>query len=100
MIWTGRRIKAAEAKEYRLVNHVVPAGQALAKAREIVAEMAKNGPLGIMMSKLSINRGLDQSRFNGFLGEGDLAHMLTFSEDRAEGLKAFAERRPAKFKGQ
>ncbi len=100
MIWTGRRIKAAEAKEFRLVNHVVPVGQALAKAREIVAEMAKNGPLGIMMSKLSINRGLDQSRFNGFLGEGDLAHMLTFSEDRAEGLKAFAERRPADFKGQ
>jgi enoyl-CoA hydratase len=100
MIWTGRRIKAAEAREYRLVNHVVPAGQALAKAREIVGEMAKNGPLGIMMSKVAINRGLDQSRYNGFLGEGDLAHMLTFSEDRAEGLKAFAERRPAKFKGQ
>lgn len=100
MIWTGRRIRAAEAREYRLVNHVVPAGQALAKAREIVGEMARNGPLGIMMSKVAINRGLDQSRFNGFLGEGDLAHMLTFSEDRAEGLKAFAERRPAKFKGQ
>ena len=100
MIWTGRRIRAAEAREYRLVNHVVPAGQALTKAREIVGEMAKNGPLGIMMSKVAINRGLDQSRFNGFLGEGDLAHMLTFSEDRAEGLKAFAERRPAKFKGQ
>ena len=100
MIWTGRRIKADEAKEYRIVNHVVPAGQAVKKAREIVAEMAKNGPLGIMMSKLAINRGMDQSRFNGFLGEGDLAHMLTFSEDRPEGLKAFKERRQAKFKGQ
>ena len=86
MIWTGRRIKAAEAKEYRIVNHVVPAGQAVKKAREIVTEMAKNGPLGIMMSKVSINRGLDQSRFNGFLGEGDLAHMVTFSEDWSEGL--------------
>jgi enoyl-CoA hydratase/carnithine racemase len=100
MIWTGRRIRAAEAKELRIVNHVVPAGQAVKKATEIVAEMAKNGPLGIMMSKVSINRGMDQSRFNGFLGEGDLAHMLTFSEDRPEGLKAFAERRQAKFKGQ
>ena len=70
------------------------------KAREIVGEMAKNGPLGIMMSKVSINRGLDESRFNGFLGESDLAHMLTFSEDRPEGLKAFAERRQGVFKGQ
>lgn len=100
MIWTGRRITAAEAKEYRIVNHVVAAGDALKKAREIAATIARNGPLGVMMSKLAINRGLDQSRFNGFLGEGDLAHMLTFSEDRAEGLKAFAERRPANFKGQ
>ena len=100
MIWTGRRLKAAEAKEYRIVNHVVPAGKALKKAKEIVSGIAKNGPLGVMMSKQAINRGLDQSRFNGFLGEGDLAHMLNFSEDRAEGLTAFRERRQAKFKGQ
>jgi len=100
MIWTGRRLKATEAKEYRIVNHVVPAGRALKKAKEIVSEIAKNGPLGVMMSKQAINRGLDQSRFNGFLGEGDLAHMLNFSEDRAEGLTAFKERRQAKFKGQ
>ena len=100
MIWTGRRLKADEAKEYRIVNHIVPTGQALKKAREIVSEMSKNGPLGVMMSKQAINRGLDQSRFNGFLGEGDLAHMLTFSEDRAAGLQAFKERRRADFKGQ
>lgn len=100
MIWTGRRITASEAKEYRIVNHAVAKGGALKKAQEIVSVMAKNGPLGIMMSKQSINRGLDQARFNGFLGEGDLAHMLSFSDDRDEGLKAFAERRPAKFKGE
>jgi enoyl-CoA hydratase/carnithine racemase len=100
LIWTARRITAAEAKEYRILNHVVPKGQALAKAHELVAAMAKNGPLGIMMSKQAINRGLDQSRFNGFLTEGDLAHMLVFSEDRPEGLKAFAEKREPKFKGQ
>ena len=100
LIWTARRIPAAEAKEFRIVNHVVPKGEALKKAQEIVETMARNGPLGLMMSKQAINRGIDQSRFNGFLGEGDLFHMLYFSEDRTEGLKAFAERRPAKFKGQ
>ncbi|MEC9022908.1 MAG: enoyl-CoA hydratase/isomerase family protein [Pseudomonadota bacterium] len=100
LIWTGRRITAREALEYRIVNHVVRQGSALKKAREIVREMEQNGPLGIMMSKQAINRGLDQSRFNGFLAEGDLAHMLNFSEDRPEGLQAFAERRKPNFKGQ
>jgi enoyl-CoA hydratase/carnithine racemase len=100
MIWTGRRISGAEAMALRIVNHLVPRGGAVKKAQDIVDVMAKNGPLGIMMSKQAINRGLDQSRYNGFLAEGDLAHMLTFSEDRAEGLAAFAERRPAKFKGE
>ena len=100
LIWTGRRLSAKEAKEYRIVNHVVSSGQAVKKANTLIEEIAQNGPLGVMMSKQAINRGLDQSRFNGFLNEGDLAHMLTFSEDRAEGLQAFAERRKAKFKGQ
>ncbi len=100
LIWTARRISAKEAKEYRIVNHAVDKGKALAKAREIMAVISQNGPLGIMMSKQAINRGMDMSRFNGFMQEGDLAHMLVFSEDRPEGLKAFAERRKAKFKGQ
>lgn len=100
LIWTARRITAAEAKELRIVNHVVAKGKALAKAREIAAEMSGNGPLGLMMSKIAINRGLDLPRHLGFFQEADLAHMLAFSEDRAEGLRAFAERRKAKFKGE
>ncbi|MBB42945.1 MAG: enoyl-CoA hydratase [Rhodospirillaceae bacterium] len=100
LIWTGRLIKADEAKEYRIVNHVVPVGNTIKKAKEIINQMAHNGPLSIMMSKQAINRGLDQSRFNGFLGEGDLAHMLNFSEDRPEGLQAFSEKRKPNYKGQ
>ena len=75
-------------------------GKALAKAREIAAEMSQNGPLGLMMSKIAINRGLDLPRHLAFFQEADLAHLLSFSEDRDEGLKAFAERRRATFKGQ
>jgi enoyl-CoA hydratase/carnithine racemase len=100
MMWTARRITAAEAKEFRLVNHVVPKGQALTKSREIVDAMAKNGPLAIMMIKQAVNRGMDVSLSSGFLQEADLAYLLAFSEDRTEGLKAFAEKREPKFKGQ
>lgn len=100
LIWTARRIPASEAKEYRIVNHVTPKGGALKKAQEITEEMAKNGPLAIMMTKQSINRGRDMPFHLGFQQEADLAYLLTWSEDRAEGLKAFSERRPPKFKGQ
>ena len=100
LIFTGRRISAAEAREFRIVNHVVPKGEALDKALAIVDEMAKNAPLGLMMSKLAINRGLDGTRYNGALTEGDLAHMLWFSQDRAEGLEAFAQKRKPEYKGQ
>lgn len=100
LIWTARRLGAEEALGLRVVNHVTPKGKALAKAREIVEQMAKIGPLSIMMTKQSIDRGLDMTIQQGFQQEADLAYLLTWSDDRKEGLTAFAERRPAKFKGQ
>ncbi len=100
MIWTARRITAQEAKEFRLVNHVVPAGKALDKAREIAQAIAQNGPLAVMITKQSINRGAELPLHYGVLQEGDLSYLLTWSEDRAEGLDAFANRRPPKYKGE
>jgi enoyl-CoA hydratase/carnithine racemase len=100
LMWTARRFGAKEALEWRLVNHAVPKGEALAKAREIVEAMAKNGPLAIMMIKQAVNRGMDVPLTHGWFEEQDLAYLLAFSEDRDEGLTAFAEKRPPKFKGQ
>ena len=84
-MWTARRINAQEALAYRLVNHAVPKGEALAKAREIVAAMAKNGPLALMMIKQAVNRGMDAPLMHGWYEEQDLAYLLAFSEDRDEG---------------
>lgn len=100
MIWTGRRISAAEAREMRIVNHVVPRGRAVAKTREIVAEMRDVGPLATMMSKQAINRGRDLPLHLGLQQESDLAYMLSWSDDRQEGLQAFSERRRPRFRGQ
>lgn len=100
LMWTGRRFSAADAKEMRLVNHVVPKGEALTKAKSIVAEMEGSGPLAIMMIKQAVNRGAETPVSLGFYQEADLAFMLAFSDDRQEGLKAFAEKRKPKFKGQ
>ncbi len=100
LMWTGRRISAAEAKEYGLVSHVTPKGQALAKAREIIAEIGKSAPVSVMLIKQAADRGVDMSLADGFSTESDISYLLTFSEDRDEGLKAFREKRAPKFRGQ
>jgi enoyl-CoA hydratase/carnithine racemase len=100
IIWTGRHISGAEAKEYRIVNHVTPPGESLAKAREIAAEIAKVAPLAVMYSKAAINRGADMSLAQGLANERDMSFTLNFSEDRTEGLKAFGEKRKPDFKGK
>ena len=100
LIWTGRRISGAEAKEYRIVNHVVEKGEALTKVRAIIEDMKAVGPLAQMMTKQSIDRGADMTLQQGFMQEADLAYMLSWSDDRKEGLTAFSERRKANFKGQ
>jgi enoyl-CoA hydratase len=47
LLLTGRRVPAAEAKDIGLIGHVVPDGQALAKAREIANQVAANAPLSV-----------------------------------------------------
>jgi enoyl-CoA hydratase/carnithine racemase len=100
LIWTGRRISAAEAREFRLVNHVTEAGKALEKARELARTICANAPLSVMMTKAAIDRGLDMALADGMAAEGDVSFMLYFSKDRNEGLSAFKEKRSPNFKGE
>lgn len=100
LMWTGRRITATEAREYRIVNHVTPAGGALEKAREIAKTIAGNAPLSVMFTKGVIDRGMDMSLQDGMVAEGDVSFMLYFTNDRKEGLTAFREKRSPNFRGE
>lgn len=100
LAYTGRRIGAGEALALGLLNHVAPPGGALARAMEIAEEIAANAPLSVMALKQAINRAGHQSFEQALAEGGDLSALLMFSEDRKEGLAAFAEKRKPEFRGE
>jgi enoyl-CoA hydratase/carnithine racemase len=99
LIWSGRRLKAEEAKSLRIVNHVTAPGQAIEKAREILRAIGEQGPLSVMFTKAAIERGYDVSLPEGMSIEADAFFALSFSQDRNEGLAAFRDKRAPEFKG-
>lgn len=100
LMWTGRRITAQEALNYRIINHVTEEGGALEKGREIAREICKNAPLSVMLIKNAIEHGANMSLADGLNSEGDASFLLYFSHDRNEGLSAFREKREPQFKGE
>lgn len=100
LLLTGRLISAAEAKELGLIGHVVPDGQAMAKARELAEMIAENGPLAVAAVLKSMRETAEMTEADG------LAHELTIGEpiifntnDAKEGPRAFKEKRKPNFTG-
>ncbi len=100
LAYTGRRIEAEEALELGILNHLTPAGGALARALDIAEEIAGSAPLSVMAIKQAISRAGRQSFDEALAEGGDLSALLMFSEDRKEGLRAFVEKRKPEFKGE
>jgi len=96
----GRIATAAEAKEIRLVNHVVPADQVLAEARKIAQEMAALPIWAIRWTKLSVNKQI-RDQFNLVLDASIAFEMLTMeTSDFGEAARAFLEKRKPDFKDE
>ena len=100
LLLTGRIISAAEAERIGLVNEVVPAGQAAARARQIGEEIAERGPLAVREVKALVNHALDWTLEEGHAAEIEASVRIFATDDMLEGYRAFIGKRPARYEGR
>ncbi|MBA2542983.1 MAG: enoyl-CoA hydratase/isomerase family protein [Deltaproteobacteria bacterium] len=100
LILLGRRISAARALEIGLVTQVVPRAQLVAAVDAMVGELAGCAPLSVQQAKSAIERAHASSLEQGLQTERELYDVTLYSEDRDEGLAAFAESRPPRYQGR
>jgi enoyl-CoA hydratase len=96
---TGRLIGTERAAAVGLVNQVVPAEELLTVAKALAAEIAANGPLGVLLTK-RLMRDAVSSGSNAGLATAEESRRIFTSEDAREGAEAFLEKRPAEFRGR
>lgn len=99
MLLTGETIGAEEALRYGLVSDVVEPGQLLDLARTYAEKIASAAPLSVQAAKQAAVLGLDMPLEHGILFSHLMWGVLRDTEDRKEGFKAFAEKRPPVFRG-
>jgi len=99
-LYTGDRITAAEAERLGLINKAVPADKLEEATNELVNKLLTKSPLAMKAVKKLVNRGMEGSLETGLELEilALTAHGTT--EDCAEGIKSFLERRQPQFPGR
>lgn len=100
ILLTGERISAAEARQFGIVNRVVPAADLIPTAMQIADTICKNGPLAVRAVKEAVLRGLRLPLQEALDQELSYAVRVFATEDAQEGLRAFAEKRPAVWRGR
>ena len=100
MCLTGRMMDAAEAERSGLVSRIVPAENLVAEALKTAAVIATMSLPAVMMAKESVNRAYETTLAEGIRFERRLFHSMFAIEDQKEGMQAFVEKRPAKFKNR
>ena len=100
MLLAGEDLPARRAYELGLVNHVVPDGQALAKAKEIARRIAENGPLAVKGILATLRETEAMPEEAAFAIEQKYGMQVMTSKDAAEGPRAFLEKRKPVFEGR
>jgi enoyl-CoA hydratase/carnithine racemase len=99
LILLGRRIDAQRALDIGLVMEICPPEELSERADALAAELLGCAPRSVEMAKEAIDRGIDVGIDEGLRIERACYDVTLFTEDRNEGLRAFAQKRPPRYKG-
>jgi enoyl-CoA hydratase/carnithine racemase len=99
LIFTGKRIGAAEALAIGLVNRVCAPEALMDTCQKMAAEICETGPVAIEQAKYAINYGMETDLSTGLAIESNAYWVCIPTEDRLEGLAAFKEKRKPVYKG-
>jgi enoyl-CoA hydratase len=99
LLLTGQMIDAAEAFRLGLVNRVVPAADVLPTCEKLLRTILAQGPLAVALCIEAVDRGLEMGLEEGLLLEANHFGLAAASADMREGMRAFLEKREARFTG-
>ena len=100
LILTARRVEAVEALQLGLASRISAPGESVAAAMALGREIAANAPVAVAAAKASIDEAYDLPMDAALEMERIHYEKALLSEDRLEGLKAFAEKRPPRWSGR
>jgi len=100
LVTTARQVRAEEARQIGLVNHVYPADALMEEAMKMARSIVSKGPVSVRLAKEGVQRGQDMDLDNACILESELFGLCFSTGDQKEGMAAFLQKRKAEFRGR